>query len=886
MRRAGALKSRICDIDNNHGGRMFHSLIVPTRKSELRRERRTRRSVNAIATIAAFAIAVGTGSVLAPSAMAATGDQSAATGQFLSGSLFDLPLGTVVDLAGVEAHSDGTSTEAHRDPLDLTALGLVNITLLSGVQIPLDIADVGVISEYAEAVADGSSLGASGLVSNSGAIGVGPNSGDVPGDLTLSLGGVVGGLGLDSALLDELANLDLRVGAVSGLAQQAAPAAATGSYEIADLGLTFQSPTLAGLTGAINAEVSDIQTLVDGLESTLTGNLDTVLGVLGALLSVNVNLVEPDLAAAVAGLTTGTLSDPAYPGVTIDLSTGAVAVDLDEITVLNGLAPGTDILTDAVINEITAQITGLVGVLTDRVEDALMVAINGIAVTGGATLAGFSVLTIDTTVEDLLAGDTSGLALLGAGLALPGGLTAVLGAFTGSLTDLSTAVTDLGPAVLAPVTTLVVPAVKPVLNEVLTLTVNNQSTSAGVFTETALRVTVLPTADALVANLGTGTVGPNSIAPVVGSLTPDNGPETGGTVVTITGTGFTGVTGVTFDGVAGTSVTVVSDTEIEVTSPVHVPGAVDVVVQHPSGDSAPGEFTFTPVTTIDGLDPEFGPEAGGTVVTITGHCFTDATDVLFGASSATSFTVVSDTEITAIAPAGTGVVDVTVLGSAACGDDVLDDAFTYISASAPVIGSLTPDNGPETGGTVVTITGTGFTGATGVTFDGVAGTSVTVVSDTEIEVTSPVHVPGPVDVVILHGDGNSAPGDFTFTPVTTIDTIGPDEGPEAGGTEVTITGHCFTGATDVLFGTTSATSFTVISDTEITAIAPAGTGVVDVTVLGSAACGDDVVGGGYSYNSGGLAYTGAEPGMLVAFGVLLLLIGAALVQRRRGLATN
>jgi uncharacterized protein (TIGR03437 family) len=47
-----------------------------------------------------------------------------------------------------------------------------------------------------------------------------------------------------------------------------------------------------------------------------------------------------------------------------------------------------------------------------------------------------------------------------------------------------------------------------------------------------------------------------------------------------------------------------------------------------------------------------------------------------------------------------------------------------------------------------------------------------------------------------------------------------------------LAGTGFTGATAVLFGATPATSFTVNSDTQITAVAPAGLGTVPVTVVG------------------------------------------------------
>jgi hypothetical protein len=80
---------------------------------------------------------------------------------------------------------------------------------------------------------------------------------------------------------------------------------------------------------------------------------------------------------------------------------------------------------------------------------------------------------------------------------------------------------------------------------------------------------------------------------------------------------------------------------------------------------------------VAGINPAQGPSSGGTAVTITGSGFTGATTVEFGASPAASFTVVTDTTITAITPAGTvGPVNVKVVTSA--GISTTSPQFTYL----------------------------------------------------------------------------------------------------------------------------------------------------------------------------------------------------------------
>ncbi|WP_428151854.1 IPTL-CTERM sorting domain-containing protein [Brevundimonas sp.] len=74
--------------------------------------------------------------------------------------------------------------------------------------------------------------------------------------------------------------------------------------------------------------------------------------------------------------------------------------------------------------------------------------------------------------------------------------------------------------------------------------------------------------------------------PSVSGLTPNSGPVAGGTLVTLTGTGFTAATAVTFGGTAATNVTVVSATQITARSPAAGAGVADVAVTGPGGTSA------------------------------------------------------------------------------------------------------------------------------------------------------------------------------------------------------------------------------------------------------------------------------------------------------------
>jgi hypothetical protein len=165
-------------------------------------------------------------------------------------------------------------------------------------------------------------------------------------------------------------------------------------------------------------------------------------------------------------------------------------------------------------------------------------------------------------------------------------------------------------------------------------------------------------------------------------------------------------------------------------------------------------------------------------------------------------------------------------------DHVLNGlGVTLCSLDLPQITNVNPASGSQAGGTAVTISGTGFTGATAVGFGPAADPNPTVVDDTQINAVSPPGV-GTVTVTVTTPRGAS-PLDPSITygyqdPVF-IGGITPAAGQGTGGTAVTIIGFGFTGATTLTFDGNSV-SFTPDTDFRITAVTPPGQGLVSVEI--------------------------------------------------------
>ena len=395
----------------------------------------------------------------------------------------------------------------------------------------------------------------------------------------------------------------------------------------------------------------------------------------------------------------------------------------------------------------------------------------------------------------------------------------------------------------------------------------------------------------------TGTVTVTSISPA--SVSP-------GVTFTISGSGFISGATVSVAGYPATNVVVVSNNLITATAPSGPSGSVSVIVSNPGGmiGAFPGLVyggTTSTVTgtqpTVGSLSPTTGSSAGGTVVSINGAGFVAPATVTFGGVPATSVTVVSPYLITATTPPGAvGPVGVLVSSpSGAVGG--MTSGFTYELAWPRVTG-VSPSTGALTGGTTLTITGSGFAPGATVTIAGQPAATVSAVSPTQITVTTP---PGPSGnaTILVTNPGGAISGlasafQYSANPqpqapppsAVSINSVTPPIGPSGGGTAITIYGTGFvSGATVTISGIS--VSATVVSSTQITAVTPAvsGTGAVTVTVTNPSASTASLP-SAFTYSAGGTSggtstgsgTTGGSTNPLPAGGGLFVFAGGTNAQ--------
>jgi PKD repeat protein len=242
--------------------------------------------------------------------------------------------------------------------------------------------------------------------------------------------------------------------------------------------------------------------------------------------------------------------------------------------------------------------------------------------------------------------------------------------------------------------------------------------------------------------------------PSIASVTPVNGPNEGGTLVTINGGGFQAPVQVFFEvGTVGVEAQIqsVSSSRIVVTSPsatgfgsVLRDQQVNIRVRNLGTGLeavAANAFRYGVVIRITSISPNTGPATGGTLVTIFGEGFDEPVAVSFGGIaqqviSVTGTEIVVRTVPVTVTGCGAGAGGPVTVTNIETSATATGPAFNYQGPPEPIITNVQPASGPASGGTVVTITGSNFDPPARVTFGAQAG-NVTATSPTSITVTTP-----------------------------------------------------------------------------------------------------------------------------------------------------
>jgi hypothetical protein len=320
----------------------------------------------------------------------------------------------------------------------------------------------------------------------------------------------------------------------------------------------------------------------------------------------------------------------------------------------------------------------------------------------------------------------------------------------------------------------------------------------------------------------------DSVVTITAQVTQNGQPAPNGTAVEFSATGgsfsatetVTSILRTTTNGVATVELRSTVAGNIRVQAAVaNVSRTVDVLYRTTPTIPPPD----SQVPSITSVTPAIGIPAGGQRIQIVGKNFKEPVRVLFDVGQALpveAFVISrTDTQIEVFTPSvnvGTGqqlVADVIVIAQAGTTTEQraeLEDAFTFRNeVLTPRISTTTPNSGPVTGGTRVTIIGDGFQMPVQVLF-GAAEARVITVDFNQIIVETPAArdtsdngsstVTGPVDITVRNINSQTSASQsagFRYVAAINITSFRPLLGPATGGTDVVIDGIGFLAPIDV-----------------------------------------------------------------------------------------
>lgn len=332
----------------------------------------------------------------------------------------------------------------------------------------------------------------------------------------------------------------------------------------------------------------------------------------------------------------------------------------------------------------------------------------------------------------------------------------------------------------------------------------------------------------------------DSIVVVTATVTSNGTPVPDGTAVEFSATGGSFSPTETVTSILRTTTNGVATVELRstVAGPITVQATVGNVIRTVSvtyrvTPTIPPPTSTAP--TITSITPAIGVPTGGERIRIIGRNFKEPVRVLFdlgGAQPVEAFvTSVSETEIEVLTPGvnlGAGqqlIADVIVITQAGSVNEQrasLADAFTFRNEQlTPRISTASPNSGPVTGGTRVSIFGDGFQAPVQVLF-GSAEARVVTVEYGLIIVESPAGrdttddgsgtVTGSVPITVRNINSQTSTvmdAGFRYVANMQITAAGPTEGIYTGGTKVEIEGIGFVAPVAVTIGGVAAQPISV-----------------------------------------------------------------------------
>jgi hypothetical protein len=337
--------------------------------------------------------------------------------------------------------------------------------------------------------------------------------------------------------------------------------------------------------------------------------------------------------------------------------------------------------------------------------------------------------------------------------------------------------------------------------------------------------------------------------PAIRTISPDHGDQGAAVTVTLEGINLNHTAAVDFgSGIAVNSYRVLSAGQLSVSLTIvagSAPGTRDVTVTTPSGSFVlPAAFQVKQaLPSLTSVSPDQGRQGATLNLSIGGANLSGASTVQLGQGIAVnSFNVLGSGQISVnisiAADAASGPRDLTVI--AASGKITLPTAFT-VKQAAPVVASLSPQQGNQDTTLIVTIKGTDLNGATQVQFDrDIAVNNFTLISPTQIAASitlNPSAALGARDVTVTTPGGVSLlPGSFSvIQALPIISSITPNSASQGATLDVLVQGRNLTGAGEIYLGSGIAiNSYRVINSSQVqlsvTLVAGAEIGARDISL--------------------------------------------------------